>query len=61
MRTVEHVTSNTGTQPDHDDSGSRAQHDPVAGNPDELPDVFGEDPDHKKPLVENSGLDSDET
>jgi hypothetical protein len=33
----------------------------VTGHPEDLPDAFGEDPDKKKPLVENSGLDSDES
>ncbi|MGN6445809.1 hypothetical protein [Amnibacterium sp.] len=37
--------------PDRDEA-SRSENDPVTGNPEGLPDAFGEDPDHKKPLVE---------
>jgi hypothetical protein len=44
----------------HDDSGSRSEADPVTGNPEELPDLFGEDPEHKKPLVEDASVDPDD-
>ena len=44
---------------EHDDRGSRAKSDPVTGHPEDLPDVFGEDPDEKKPLVEDASVDPD--
>lgn len=36
---------------------SRSKDDPVTGNPEGLPDVFGEDPDEKKPLVGDLSID----
>jgi hypothetical protein len=39
------------------DSGSRSKGDPATNHPEDLPDVFGEDPDNKKPLVEDGSVD----
>ncbi len=32
----------------------------MTGNPEGLPDVFGEDPDTKKPLVGNQSVDPED-
>jgi hypothetical protein len=42
-----------------DDRASRAEDDPATGHPEDLPDLFGEDPDHKKPLVADGSVDPD--
>jgi hypothetical protein len=42
-----------------DDSGSRAKHDPVTGNPEGLPDLYGEGKE-KKPLVEDASVNPDD-
>jgi hypothetical protein len=43
-----------------DNEGSRSKKDPVTGNADGLPDVFGEDPDKKKPLVGDMSVEPDD-
>ena len=43
-----------------DDQASRSKDDPVTDNVDDLPDLFGEDPDDKKPLVADGSVDPDE-
>ncbi|TDS75092.1 hypothetical protein [Amnibacterium kyonggiense] len=45
---------------ERDDAASRSEHDPVTGNPEGLPDLFGEDPEHKKPLVQDASVDPED-
>ena len=40
--------------------GSRSKDDAVTGNPEGLPDVFGEDPDTKKPLVGRQSVEPED-